>query len=111
MNCSCGLRGCHNLTVTTFDTSNNSKTKIHFRNNKNFKGIVFPQDLQRFPLHVATMLIDVDDCYWPYETLPLEIEDGHAPGKQKLLKKDASPTHFMNSELRNPAYKRKILYY
>ena len=51
---------------------------------------------------------DVDDIYWAHEILLTDVLNEHAPIKDKTVKTKQTP--FMNSKLREAAFKKATLF-
>ena len=100
INFDCGSSDCHNMLATVFkETSiSNKRKKVNFRSYKNFQEADFIRDVHQSPLHIADIFEDVNDSYWAYQSLLMNVVNEHAPSKQKYPKKDPPP--FMNGELR-----------
>ena len=109
-NFDCGLSDCHNMLATVFkeNSISNKRKKVNFRSYKKFQEADFIQDVHQVPLHIADIFEDVNDSYWAYQSLLMDVVNEHAPSKQKYPKKDPPP--FMNGELRRAIYKKRMFH-
>lgn len=70
--------------------------KICFRSLKHFDSALFKQGLHNAPFHIIEVFDDVDDKYYAFETLYLDILNEHAPLKQVHVRGNQIP--FMNEQ-------------
>ena len=104
------MSDCHNMLATVFkeNSISNKRKKVNFRSYTNFQEADFIRDVHQAPLHIADIFEDVNDSYWAYQSLLMDVVNEHAPSKQKYPKKDPPP--FMNGELRRAIYKKRMLH-
>jgi hypothetical protein len=69
-----------------------------YRSYKHFNKELFQQDLTKIPYHVTEIFDDVNDSYWLWHQLTMQIVNEHAPIKTRKVKGQRAP--FMNGELR-----------
>ena len=104
-----GLSDFHNLicTATKFDVPKQRATKIMYRSYRKFNNDNFLKDLSIIPYHVCEIFEDIDDSYWLYNELTMEVVNEHAPIKQKTIKGYRVP--YMNGELRRAINVKNML--
>ena len=109
LNWNCGLSDWHNLIVisTKLKMPRPSKSVITYRSYKKFNTENFSRDISYIPFHVLDVFDDIDDKYWMYNALLLNVVDEHAPVKTRYLKGRGVP--HMNSELKKLMYKKRML--
>jgi hypothetical protein len=95
-----GLSDFHNLicTATKFHLPALKPITFKYRSYKNFKNELFLQDLSTIPYHVTEIFDDVDDSYWLWHELTMNVVNEHAPIKVRRIKGHRAP--YMNGELR-----------
>ena len=94
-------------TSTRFHVPKHKATNITYRSYKHFNEEQFVDELSRVPYHVAEIFDDVDDSYWFFNSLTMQIVDDHAPVKTKIIKGKRIP--YMNSELRKSTNVKNML--
>ena len=73
---------------------------------KNFNEADFLDDLRHAPFYVCENSPDVDDSFWTYENILLNLIDKHAPLKSKCIQGNQAP--YMNSALRKAINQRNM---
>ena len=104
-----GLSDFHYLVCTA--------TKIHlpalkpitfkYRTYKNFSNEKFLKDLSLIPYHVTEIFDDIQDTYWLWHELTMEVVNEHAPIKIRKVKGHTAP--YMNGELRRAINVKNML--
>ena len=104
-----GLSDFHNLicTSTKFDVPQKKSTTFQYRSYKHFNLDSFQHDLSMVPYHVTDIFDDIDDSYWLWNELTMQIVNSHAPIKYKTIKGKRVP--YMNGELRKAINVRNML--
>ena len=102
-----GMSNFHYLVCTA--------TKIHlpalklitfkYRTYKNFSNEIFLKDLSLIPYHVTEIFDDIQDTYWLWHELTMEVVNEHAP--IKIRKGHTVP--YMNGELRRTINVKNML--
>ena len=64
-------------------------------------------DWSVIPFHVTEVFADVDDSYWAWNELTMQVVNEHAPIKTKTTKGHRVP--YMNGELRRAINVRNML--
>ena len=103
----CGLSDFHDLIVTATKMSvpRNSPKIKYYRSYKHFNEKAFNDDLQAVPFHIMDIFTDIDDSYWIFDKLLMDVIDKHVPPKKKIIRHSDAP--FMNSALRKAMYKKR----
>ncbi len=83
----------HNIvcTSTKFHVPQHKSTSFHYRSYKHFDQNSFVNDISFIPYHVVEIFDDIDDCYWLWNELTMQIVNKHAPLKSKTIK--GNPIH------------------
>ena len=71
---------------------------FQYRSYKTFNNESFLYDLSVIPFHITEIFDDVDDSYWAWNELTMQVVNEHAPIKTKTMKGSRVP--YMNGELR-----------
>ena len=107
-----GLSDFHTLvcTATKFHVPKPESRTFKYRTFKNFNREHFLHDLSVIPYHVMEIFDDVNDSYWLWNELTMQVINEHAPIKTKTVKGHRVP--YMNGKLRRAInvknmYKRK----
>ena len=80
---------------------------IRYRSFKNFNSDLFLKDLSLIPFNIIEIFDDVDDTYWIWNELIMQIVNEHAPIKIKTIKGKRVP--YMNGELRRSINVRNMM--
>ena len=104
-----GLSDFHNIvcTSTKFHIQKLKPVTIQYRSYKNFNEDLFKHDLDRIPYHVSDIFDDVNDIYWFWNKLTLDVINEHAPSKIKKVKGKRVP--YMNGNLRRAINVKNML--
>ncbi len=99
----------HSLIYTVLRTSapRLRSRKICFRSLKHFDSALFQQDLHNAPFHIIEVFDNVDDKYYAFESLYLDILNEHAPLKQVHVRGNQVP--FMTEQWRKAIRRRNKL--
>ena len=94
-----GLSDFHSLvcTATKLQIPKLKLNKFKYRSYKTFDSESFMHDLPVIPFHVTEVFDDVDDSYWAWNELTMQVVNEHAPIKTKTIKGHRVP--YMNGEL------------
>ena len=65
-------------------TTRNEKFKMKYRSFKHFDAAQFSTDVSKIPFHAALIFDDVEDIYWAHERLLADVNDEHAPIKERV---------------------------
>ena len=82
------------------------KRKITYRRMKDFEESAFLHDVNCIPFQVCDIFDDIDDYFWAYEKMFIDVVNDHAPLKSRYIHENQSP--FMNSELRKAINQRNM---
>ena len=95
-----GLSDFHSLvcTSTKFHIPKQKAITFTYRSYKHFNKIIFLRDLSAIPYHISECFDDVDDAYYVWNELTMQVVNEHAPVKCKTIKGTRVP--YMNGELR-----------
>ena len=104
-----GISDFHNMIciASRFHVPKHKSTTIYYRSFRHFDETTFLTDLSSVPYHIVEVFDDIDDSYWAWHTLTMEIVNEHAPIKQRKIKGYRSP--FMNGELRRAINVKRML--
>ena len=99
---------CADIEISDFHSMICVATKAHvpklqprtfkYRSYRNFDNDAFLNELSLIPYHVIDVFDEIDDSYWIWHELTLQIVNEHAPIKNKTIKAHGVP--YMNGELR-----------
>jgi hypothetical protein len=104
-----GLSDFHSIvcTATKIQISKLQPSTFQYRSYKNFDSELFLHDLSSIPYHIVEIFDDIDDSYWMWNKLTLQVVNEHAPLKTKTVKSRGVP--YMNGELRRSINVKKML--
>ena len=104
-----GLSDFHHMicTATRFHVPTQKATTITYRSYKNFDESIFVEQLSMVPYHVGEIFDDIDDSYWFFNELTMQVVDAIAPLKRRQIKGKRIP--YMNSELRKAMNVKNML--
>ena len=99
----------HNLvcTSTKFHVKQRKSTTFNYRSYTIFNVDSFTNDLSSIPYHIVDIFDDIDDSYWLWNELTMDVINEHAPIKSRSIKGSQVP--YMNGELRRAINVRKML--
>ena len=108
LNFNCGLSDCHNfvLACTKLQHARFRPKMVTYRSYKNFDEENFKYDISNIPYQILDVFDNVDDKFWCYNKLIMNVIDDHAPLKKKFLKKPNAP--HMNGRLRKAIFKKRM---
>ncbi len=94
------LSDFHNLVCTSskFHVNAYKSTTFNYRSYKHFNANSFINDISLVPYQVIDIFDDVDDSYWLWNELTLQVVNDHAPIKSRTIKGNRIP--YMNGQLR-----------
>ena len=103
------LSDFHNLvcTSTKFHIAPLRATTFTYRSYKHFDVNSFVDDISRIPYHIIDIFDDIDDSYWLWNELTMQVINVHAPIKTRTIKGNRVP--YMNGELRKAINVRNML--
>ena len=110
LNFNCGLSDCHNfvLACTKLQHARFRPKLVTYRSYKKFNEENFKYDISCIPYQILDVFDNVDEKFWCYNKLIMNVIDDHAPLKKKYLKKPNAPQ--MNGGLRKAIFKKRMAY-
>ena len=104
-----GLSDFHSLVCvsTKLNVPQNKCNTFKYRSFKHFNNDKFLYDLSVIPYNVIEVFDDIDDSYWMWHELTMDVINSHAPIKTKTIKGHRVP--YMNGELRRAINVRNML--
>ena len=107
LNYKCGLSDFHNMIVinTKLSLAKRKPKVIFYRSYKKFDEVNFKTDINGIPFSVLDTFNDIDDKYWMFSKLVMEVIDHHAPVKKKYVKNNCP---HMNTSLKKAMYKKRM---
>ena len=104
-----GLSDFHCLlcTATKQQVSKLKSNTFQYRTYKHFNEELFLQDLTYIPYHVTEIFDDVNDSYWLWYELTMQVINQHAPNKTRTVTGHRVP--YMNGELRRAINVKNML--
>jgi hypothetical protein len=104
-----GLSDFHCLlcTATKIQLSALKPTTFKYRSYRKFDNESFSNDLAMIPYHVTEIFDDVNDSYWLWHELTMEVVNDHAPLKIRKIQGHSAP--YMNGELRRAINVKNML--
>ena len=108
LNFNCGLSDYHNFiaTCTKLQHTRFTPKVVTYRSYKKFNEEDFKYEVSCIPYQILDVFDDVDDKFWCYNKLIMNVVDDHAPLKKKFLKRPNAP--HMNGLLRKAMYKKRM---
>ena len=85
-------------TATKFNIPKLKPITFKYRSYKYFDETSFLNDLERIPYYIIDVFDDINDSYWAWNKLTMDVIDEHAPMKTRTIKGNRVP--YMNGNLR-----------
>ena len=104
-----GLSDYHFLvcTATKIQLSTLAPIIFKYRSYKHFNNDLFLEELSKIPYHVTEIFDDVNDSYWLWHQLTMQVVNEHAPLKTGKVRGQRAP--YMNGKLRRAINVKNML--
>ena len=104
-----GLSDYHFLvcTATKIQLSTLAPIIFKYRSYKHFNNDLFLEGLSKIPYHVTEIFDDVNDSYWLWHQLTMQVVNEHAPLKTGKVRRQRAP--YMNGKLRRAINVKNML--